>query len=86
MYLVDVQANMLDHLSTRVVIPLIAAKDGPKQASELNPIFDIDGVPHLLQTQQIAAVQRKGMGKHAGSLAAHRDEITRALDLLFLGF
>ena len=86
MYLVDVQANILDGLSSRVVLPLIATTDGPAQASELNPIFEIDGTPYLLQTQQIAAVERRGMGQPVGSLAEYRDEITRALDILLLGF
>ena len=86
MYLVDVQANILDHLATRVVIPMIATKDAPDQASELNPIFDIDGILHILQTQQMAAVQRNGLGECAGSLAAYRDEITWALDILLFDF
>ena len=40
-YLLDVQADLLDHLNTRVVVPLLAKATAPKPASRLNPVFEI---------------------------------------------
>ncbi len=39
----DVQANILDHLRTRVVVPLRPLEEWPKPISRLNPIFEIEG-------------------------------------------
>lgn len=85
-YLLDVQANLLQDLATRVVVPLLPADIAPKPARDLNPAFDIDGQPHLLLTQFIAAVPKKELKKPRLSLSAKSDEIARALDLLLIGF
>ena len=40
-YLLDVQAELLDNLATRVVVPLVAASAMGKAAKLLNPQFKI---------------------------------------------
>lgn len=36
-FLLDVQANMMSHLNTRIVVPLMLDADAPKPAKGLNP-------------------------------------------------
>ena len=85
-YVLDVQADLLQGLSTRVVVPLLPLETAPKPARGLNPAFEIDGQPHLMLTQFIAAVPAKELRKPVLSLGAHSDDIMRALDMLLIGF
>jgi toxin CcdB len=85
-YVVDVQAVLLDHLSTRAVVPLLAAATAPPPIRDLNPVFDIDGTPHVLLTQAIASIPARELRRPVASLGPQRDAITRALDILFLGY
>lgn len=85
-YLLDVQADLLDSLSTRVVIPLVSASTAGKAIQHLNPEFVIEGVPVFMSTAELAGVPVWSMGKKAGSLKDQRHEIIAALDFLFTGF
>ena len=40
-YLLDVQANLMSELNTRVVIPLMPRASAPKPAERLNPVFQM---------------------------------------------
>ncbi len=84
--LLDVQSDFLDHLKTRVVVPLVAPGSVPAPIRDLHPVFEIDGQRLLLATQFLAAIPKRELGTLAGNLEAERDAITRALDLLFTGF
>jgi toxin CcdB len=85
-YLLDVQANLMSELNTRVVIPLMPRNTAPKSAGHLNPVFQIKGKAFVLVTQFLAAIPRDELKEKVGSLA-HRDvEIGDALDMLFIGF
>ena len=84
-FVVDVQATLLDALSTRVVIPLLPADSGPT-IRDLNPVVDIGGRPFVMMTQELSAVPRVLLKRSVGSLDAWRDEIVRALDVLLTGF
>jgi toxin CcdB len=84
---VDVQADLIEVLSTRVVVPLIPPDRAPRPARRLNPVFDLPGTgPVVLVTQYIAALPRAELGPPTGSLAAERDAIRAALDMAILGF
>jgi len=85
-YLLDVQADILDHLNTRMVVPLLPLSSAPKPAKTLNPVFDIAGTSVVMVTQFMAAVPASLLKSPEGSLAFARNEITAALDLLFQGF
>lgn len=85
-YLLDVQANLMSELNTRVVIPLMPRASAPKPAERLNPVFQIEGKAFVMVTQFLAAISRNELQEKVGSLA-HRDvEIGDALDMLFVGF
>ena len=40
-YLLNVQADLLDNLSTRLVVPMMPVGASPPVLKRLNPIFDI---------------------------------------------
>ena len=85
-YLLDVQANLMSEMNTRVVIPLMPRNAAPKPAGRLNPVFQIDGKAFVMVTQFLAAISRDELKEKVGSLV-HRDaEIGDALDMLFVGF
>ena len=85
-YLLDVQADLLDALNTRVVVPLLPLSDAPAPAARMNPVFDIAGTPHMMATQFLAAVPRAELGAKITSLEPHFANITAALDMVFQGF
>ena len=85
-YVVDVQADLLSDLQTRVVVPLFPSANWSPVMDRLNPVFAVAGEPHVFVAQSIAAVPRRELGPAVGSVAEHRDEITLALDILLTGF
>ncbi len=86
-YLLDVQSDLLKHLSTRVVVPLCPVSAlGRKSISTLSPEFDINGVSYTLLTPQLAGVELSDIGPLTADLSDHRFEIINALDFLFTGF
>lgn len=50
-YLLDVQSDLLDGLSTRLVIPLLPSSQAPKPAARLNPVMNIKDEAHVMATQ-----------------------------------
>ncbi|MBN8443605.1 MAG: CcdB family protein [Thauera sp.] len=87
-YLMDVQADLLDGLDTRVVVPLrrrdrLAAASVPP---DLMPTFDIEGVACVLETPKLAAVPLRLLKTRVCSLVEHRAQVTGALDFLFQGY
>lgn len=85
-YLLNVQADLLNHLNTRVVVPLLPVAAAPKAAATLNPVFQIDGVAVVMVTQFIAAVPATLLKTPMLSLERQRHDVTAALDFLFQGF
>lgn len=85
-YLLDIQADLLSHLNTRAVVPLLAPDLAPKPAATLNPALDIDGVPMVMVTQFMAAVPVQMLKTQVAHVEARRGDITAAIDLLFQGF
>lgn len=84
-YLLDVQADLLDMLATRVVAPLILAEEMGTAARLLNPQFTINGTVVVMSTAELAGVANRSLGNKVTSLKNSRDEIIAALDLLFTG-
>ncbi|MGP2494087.1 CcdB family protein [Mesorhizobium sp. PUT5] len=85
-YLLDVQAGLLDHFQTRVVVPLIPAAAAPPAMRRLHPVFEIEGRRLVMATHLIATVPVRDLGEVRFNLARHRDDIVGALDMLFQGF
>lgn len=85
-YLLNVQSGLLTGLNTRVVVPLIPVAAAPRPAERLNQVFQFDEVKVVMVTQFLAAVPQTELGRSVGSLDACGDEISSAIDMLFLGF
>ena len=85
-YLLDVQTDLLAGLNTRVVVPLLPLDTAPKAAKRLNPIFDIDNQSYLMATQFMAAMPETELKQKIGSLIEQQQEVSEALDMLFIGF
>lgn len=83
--LIDCQADLLAHLNTRFVVPLLPERDAPKPAARLNPLFEIGGERFVMVTQFAAAVHVRELGPVALSLADRDSEILNALDMLLTG-
>ena len=85
-YLLDVQADLLDNLPTRVVVPLVAVSSLGKTAPLLNPLLTIKGTDLVMLTTQMTGVSLHALGIRICSLRDHRQEILAALDFLFTGY
>ncbi len=87
-WLLDVQADLLDALHTRIVIPL-RRRDRFAEARlppELAPVVEVEGVACVVETPKLAAVPARALRSPVCSLAGHRDELTRAIDFVFQGY
>lgn len=82
-YLVEVQGNYCDIISTCVVIPLVTYSEFIA-APVLNPTIEITGSKYLLSTAEITAVSRSRLGQSIGTLKHLRTEIIQAIDRLLL--
>lgn len=82
-YLLDIQADLLCSLSTRVVVPLVRQA---KNIHHLNPMFEINGENVAMLTQELSGVEQSIFGEKVCSLREQRSEIIAALDFLVSGF
>ncbi len=68
------------------MVPLLPEETAPKPISELNPIFEIQNRRCVLVTQAIASIPRRELRGAVASLSEYHERITRALDILLIGF
>ena len=85
-YLLDCQADLLNYLSTRLVVPLSPESRVKRAAERLNPIFEVEGRTLVMMTQLATAVPVRELGARIGSLADRDTDIGNALDMLLVGF
>lgn len=85
-YVLDLQADILEGLNTRIVVPLLPLAEAPVPAGRLNPVFNIEGAPHVMVTQFMAAVPHAYLSSPVTNLSARDTEIGNALDMVFVGF
>lgn len=83
--LLDVQSDLLEGLSTRVVVPLLPLAAIGTPAKRFNPVFEVDGEPLVMATQFIGAVPLSELSRPAGTLARCRAQIVDAIDVLLSG-
>ncbi|WP_404425114.1 CcdB family protein [Thalassospira australica] len=83
-YVVDVQADLLADLNTRVVVPLCPHSEMPKPIARLNPVIMIGDTRWVLLPQFIATVAVKELGEVVGEFS-EKFALTDALDMVFRG-
>jgi toxin CcdB len=84
-YLLDLQDEIIDVLSTRVVAPLVTTEGVSKRMKILNPLIRIEGTEFILMTHLLAAIPSSTLKNKIGSAVSQRDEIIASLDFLFTG-
>jgi toxin CcdB len=83
--LLDIQAELVSSLGTRVVVPMATPKQyGTKPITRLNPAARVKGIEYVLVFQELAAVPASALGEPVASLVTRQDLIA-AIDLLFTG-
>jgi toxin CcdB len=84
-YLLDLQADMLSALDTRLVAPLVPAAEFGPAATHLNPVFRIGNRNLVMDTALMAGVPCKVLGERVVSLADRSIDILGAVDFLVAG-
>jgi toxin CcdB len=84
-FLMDVQADLLSDLETRVVVPLVRETAFGRRATRLHPLFTVEGQQVVMATHLLAAVRRGTLGSPLASLLDQRDIIIAAIDVLRSG-
>lgn len=85
LYLLDVQADFLEHLDLRVVVPLAREQILKERNQRLNPCFIVEGQRVVMSTAEIVGMSKRHLGPKVGSLAQQRYDILAALDFIFTG-
>lgn len=84
--LLDIQADLLASLATRVVVPLISVKrHQARPMTRLNPTTRLRGTEYVLLFQELSAMPASALGAAIGSLKSRRAEMIAAIDLLLTG-
>lgn len=81
---VDLQTDLIGIDASRIVAPL---REAGRYAAfpGLTPTVAVDGQSWIVRVQELAAVPAAELRNGAGSLAAHRNALKRALDILIDG-
>ena len=87
-FVLDVQADLLKDLNTRVVVPLIPLKKAENEVlPKLKPSIDIGGKSYVLITTDIGTVSTSSLEEFTINIEnEHRQTVTEALDFLLQGF
>ncbi len=85
-YFLNVQNDLLDELSSRVVIPFSTPESiKHRDAKKLCPIIQIKGNDFVLLTHQLTTVPKSFLSSKVDQVDYFRTEIISAIDLLFTG-
>jgi toxin CcdB len=84
--LLDCQADLLQHLTTRFVVPLLPRNTAPPPFGRLNPIFVVGEHEYVMVTQGAAAITARALGECVASLEMEQTAIMNALDMLIIGY
>ena len=84
--LLDCQSDLLGHLNTRFVVPLVSLDDGIAVDARLNPVLDVASNEMLMLTHFAAAVPVATLGRRIASVEDQEYVVSNALDMLISGF
>ena len=86
-FLLDVQADVMETLPTRLVCPLRRREDSPSDPIErVHLPVTIDDVEYVVFVTELTAIPSSVLGGVVASLKHRRHEIVAAIDLLITGF
>jgi toxin CcdB len=84
-YVLDIQADILQHLNLRVVVPLVRADAVDPPMPGLNPKFVVEESTVVMATTLIGGLPARCLREPVTNLASHRYDIIGAIDLLVTG-
>ncbi|MFA6115584.1 MAG: CcdB family protein [Sphingomonas sp.] len=84
--LLDCQADVLDELDSRFVVPLLPATTFRRTFVRLNPTFEVGGQTVIMATQSAATIPVRLIGQRVTSLADEQVAIMNAIDMLLTGY
>jgi toxin CcdB len=84
-YWLDLQADHLSHLQTRLIVPLRRATAAAMPMADLNPQLDVDGTAVFLDCANIASFPKALLRRPVANLKDQRFLIEDALDFVFTG-
>lgn len=86
-YVLDVQADILEHLHTRIVVPLLPlSKANREEYPLLKPVISFKKRNFVLMTSDMGSIHVSSLGKKAGNLHDNHYTIVDAIDFLLQGF
>ena len=84
--LLDVQSDLLEPLSTRVVVPLSPLATARTRAMQaLTPNLTVAGKDYVMMTPQLAGISARDLGAIVDSISSERSKVIAAIDLLITG-
>jgi toxin CcdB len=84
-YLLDVQSDLIDSFSTRLVVPLVEegiAIPHPR----FNPLLQIGDRTYVMATQYLGAIPRNELREQVANVRNDYDRIIAAVDMIVRGF
>jgi toxin CcdB len=84
-FITVLQADLAGEGPGRIVAPLAPRAAMPGAVGRLLPTVTHDGAEFLLALEPMTSIPGKALRHKLGSIAAHRDDIIRALDWVFSG-
>ncbi len=82
-FLLDIQHEILDNISTRIVVPLVIDM---KPAKYLNPQFTVENITVTMSTAELSSISKNNIGQKVCSLKKYRSEIINAIDFILIGY
>jgi toxin CcdB len=84
-YVVVLQSHLFEALPTVIIAPLMRLEQSVR-ASKVLVEVEFEGEGLVMNAAFLSNIEHRELGRSRGSLAAHEDDIRRALDRLFTGF
>ncbi len=84
-YLLDIQADLLRSLGTRVVVPLYDPVAFGPRARRLNPVLVIEGREVVASFAELAGIPLSALGERVDGADHARTSLVAALDCLLSG-
>ncbi|MGL5954484.1 MAG: CcdB family protein [Providencia rustigianii] len=86
-YFIDVQADMLSYLNTRLVMPLTQKTNSNSQVKVLTPVITIDQIDYVVLTTMLTTTDVKNLKAEDSVMSAShlRDQLVSAIDTMILG-
>ncbi len=81
---VILQHDLLDHLTTRVVAPLLPL-DETYEVDRVVPVVEVEGIRYVVAMHLVATISVRNLATMVGKLDAHEHALKSAIDMVFFG-